>query len=618
LVARVLVATALIATDASALTGEIDAQPSGYELTTPKGSGGGAVESDVLLAPQRRGFGGDALSLTSEQDLIGRFGLTAKDVLEELAPHLAEARLVLERASGSGAVVHEYYGLVLGDLPVAGAWLHLHHHANRLSLVRARLPAYRLPPELPGAADFLPLASLGHEFDEGVESVTTRRVIAESGGLPAAAWEVTRTEKRSGRTLLQVIDAQTGAVLSTRTQSFDLAEVYAVNPGQGDVVSVELPDLPGTGYLDGRYFTVYAPTAADPRVQAPDGTFVFRADDPGDALAFDQVQAYYSATRALAWFRARFGWDPGEVHIDLRVNVDFGGTLDDARYVPPPVGPEIQIGAGSRLVNLARDTDVTSHEFAHHVIWETLRSTDGESAVVHEGTADYFAYAINGDPRLAESVVPGKPYLRTAELPADRRWEDLDDKAGAHVKGELWSATLWRLRLHLGAKADQLVYDSLAYLGPESGIRDALIALLNADRDGSPAPAREASEVGAGVIPFGEHKCAILEAAVQRGFATFVEDVDGSDCGLDLVQLAADSRARLAGRTEEGQGQSMKVTAFGRTCAAVPTSSGATSPAAAAVFLALLLALPLLAGALSAHATGRSKVKIRPEVPHGH
>lgn len=557
---------ALSASPAEALTGaagdEADRLTS-FQLTTARAADDLVSTLQWAVPQSPRGF-----SLAG-QGLLGRYGLTAAEVLKELAPHLGAATPRLERSSGRGQTVHEVYSLNFGEHSLAGAMLHLHHHANKLAMVRASLPTYRLPAKPFTSADFLALEALGYGAQEG-ERQAAEAVVAESGGLPAAAWEISRFSAATGATTKLLIDAQTGALLSSSQAAFDLAEVFAEGPADGKTVTVELPDLPGTGYLDGKRFAVYAPTVGDPRVMAPDNQFVFRADDPADALSFDQVEAYYAATRVLAWFQQRFGNDGGGAHLTVRVNDLIAGRADNALYVPPPEGPEIRIGAGNEaLTNLARDTDVLTHEYAHHVIYEHLKDHAGESGVLHEGTADYFAYAVNGDPNLGESLVPGGAYLRTAALEPGARYDQVDERRGAHYRGQYWSAVLWQLRQELGEDFDTLVYDALAYLGPSSGLKDGFLGLLNADRDLNPL---DAGSADAGV--YGKNKCRILQAGVARGFAAYLEDYDGLDCGLDLATLAQESRAITNPPGAEGKGKPVEFTAFGKRCAVVTEADG--------------------------------------------
>jgi hypothetical protein len=548
---------------------------------------------DVLVlalqkpAPASQDFaalrGGDAAA-----GLLGGYGLTAADVLRRVAPNLASSDAVtlqLEHAftTADGQTVHEAYRLIFGALPLAGAQLLLHHNKNRLVLVRAELPSFRLPAEPFTAADFVAPAALGFAVAAPWRQ-TQRAVIAESGGFPAPAWELVRTDGVTGQGRVLLVDAQTGAVLRDEALGFAAAytgDVYPRNPLQSKLHREPLPGLTGPR-LDGGKLQVYGETSEAARAQPTGGVFSYDPDDGGTpGKLFEQVQAYYGVERAYRFFRDRFAYDLGKD----RVTVYVGAGSGNAVYTP--ADHSIRIGRDSdALVNLARDADVVAHEFSHHVIVGSLTSRSGESGILHEGYADYFAYAMSGDPYLAESVQPGSPYLRTALLPAADRYDDPDvQQWSAHDLGQLWSAVLWALRDDAGADAaDQLAYASVRYLGASSGFADAVLGLLNADRDLFPLP-DEAAESGV----YGRHKCAIMGAVVDRGFAAYLAGYDGGSCGLDLVQLAKDSHDSLD--DGDGEGGKGKFRMLGRDCAVVGDARGAAS---AVWLLAAALGVPLL------------------------
>lgn len=552
----------------------------------------GEYVTSLQLPAAKPPHGGFGLDVTPQ--LLGRFGLTARDVLIDLAPQLAGVTLRAKSAAkaASGDAVHEEYELWYGAVKLDDAYLSLHHHKNRLALLRAKLPEYRLPAAPFSDEDFLPLASLGLDAPEPGHSDGASKVVASSSGFAVPAWNVRRFDKLRGQTVERVIDAQTGAVLREATYAFDAASVYEKNPRDAGVISVDLPGLTSSGFLDGNHFSVYAPNEKDARAQSSDGQFNFRPDD--EALNFDQVQAYYTATKALAFFTDKFGYDIGDAHLVVRVNDLVGGRTENAAYLPAPEGPEILIGrGGEHLSGLARDTDVIIHEFSHHVIYAHLTTSSGESGLIHEGTADYFAYAINDDPYLAETVVANSPYLRTAALAAGMRYDGAPAAQDNHTKGQYWSAVLWELRQRLGSEIfDKMVYDSLAYLGPRSGLKDAFNALLNADRDLRPLADGDAEQG-----TYGQDKCDIINAGVTRGFAVALEGHDAATCGLDLAALASESRAlsKSINDPEKKSGRQVSITVFGKKCSTV----GDGDPDQGALILLWLLSLPVFVGLIS-------------------
>jgi hypothetical protein len=118
-------------------------------------------------------------------------------------------------------------------------------------------------------------------------------------------------------------------------------------------------------------------------------------------------------------------------------------------------------------------------------------------------------------------------------------------------------------------------------------MRDAFLALLNADRDRSPL-ASDDPEVGV----YGAHKCLILDAAIARGFAAALEELDGLSCGLDLATLGRDSRIRAGDLKPESTGKSIGASLFGA-CGSVGASAGGAPASPLAPWpLAVILGLP--------------------------
>jgi hypothetical protein len=569
----------LAPTLAQALTGSTGSAAGGLALT----DGPFSEPHDLVVSTELVDLGeaaGYGLSGEHASELLGQFGTTAEQALATLAPHLESCRLELTAADtgGSGRAVHERYRLRCGAYLAHDALLTLHHLDNKLIMVRARLPSYRLPAEALRDDDFLSLASLGALDLATLDSSSAVRVIADLGGLAAPAWSVVGHDADSGLSHRWLVDAQTGVILAHEAGSFDLtaARVYERGPQDGKLIDVELEGLPPSGLLDGANFRVYAPDAASPRAAPP---FAFSPEDPGQALSFDQVQVYYGAMRALRWLEARFGYDGGKVKdLVVRVNEVIGGSVDNAQYLPPPKGPAILVGkGGGTLANLARDSDVVTHELMHHVIFEFLQSHRGESGIFHEGTADYFSYALNGDPNLAESTVRAGGPLRTALLDTSARFDSFALGRNAHTRGQVWSALLWELRGLLGEDFDRVVFESLRYLGPSSGFRDAFIGMLNADL----------------ALTGARDRCRILQVAARRGFGMALEELDGTACGLDLRELARESRA-LYDRNKPASGETKATWEDGVTqklCGTVASASKRATSQTLSLFVLLVTSL---------------------------
>lgn len=482
-----------------------------------------------------------SLGLHDPDTLLGQTGVTPQLVLKELAPHLEQLVPELLERTVRGTVVHEVFQLKYGFWAIAKSTIELHHYANKLVLLRVNLPHIESLAGKYQPSDFKPLSVLQAEAG-GAATVyeDSYQILAAQGGELIPAWEIHAVDPSRGAVIRRIIDARYGQLLEEKAADFRLTSVYSKNPKDGGMTQVKLPDLRNGHSLDGKYFTVFSPDQTVPRAEGHHGDFSYRPDVDSDAPHFDEVQTYYNASRALAFFRGKFGFDPKTESITIRVHHDMGGKHDNAYYLPSLSAPEIRIGQGDKLRNLSRDVDVISHEYAHHVIYQYLKESKGESGVLHEGIADYFAFAISDDPYLGESVLPNSAYVRTGTTIDKDKYDLLPAGTKTHVKGSYWSAFLWLLRESLGSEyTDLLVYESLPYLGPDGTIKDAFLGILSADRDLSGNSRR-------GEVPlYGENKCAIFAAGLKLGFATYLADFDGSSCGLNLDELASESRTQL-------------------------------------------------------------------------
>ncbi len=534
-----------------------DTLSKGFELQATR-----SESDEQLFAPQ---LSKTELSLTTPSTLLGTYGKTASDVIKDIAPHLEKAIPILKDVTASGDSVHETWELAFRGFPLYRAYIQMHFYKNKLVLLRTNLPSFRLH----SAEDELEFSSpdqLGFTFDSTTHASFATKVLANTSGMMSTAWHIVSRNMETDSVQELLVDATSGAILENKQSGYlPLAKVYEKGPAHGALIETELRDLNNDGYLEGKYFSVLAPDIKSPRAIDPDNMFIYNPADIADAVHFDEVQAYYSATKAMTWFKEKLGVEFVEGQIPVRVNDMIKGRPDNALYVMPPFGPEIKIGKGNdQIMNLARDTDVMFHEFSHHVVYKFLKSLDGDAGILHEGYADYFAYAINGDPYLGESVVAGKPYLRTGKLDTYIRFDD-QKNSNKHIAGQIWSAVLWRLHEELGMAAEKLVYNSLAYLGQQGGFKDALIALLNADRDLYPLSADDPDfEI------FGRNKCLIISAAVDRGFATFIEGVNATSCNMDLKELAQSSRELNDERNGiKTKGKGVTINLFGRKCAVI-------------------------------------------------
>ena len=584
------------ATSASALEGtsadDSRATESKEEWQTPA----------ITVAPQ---FLKDpSFGLDESDQLLGKKNLSGDKILSILLPALSDCSATPKGDKRSNSVRIKYFDIQCSGFKIQGAELIVQEQRNLVAGVTLSGLSGVGTPQKFSTADFRPLTEIAPSYLEAnSQLIRSDRILLQENQNLTPAWLIVWEDKVYSSRFITTIDAGSGAVINQKPAGINLdvsAQVFLRSPLDVNTSPVVLKGL-SSEKLDGRVFSVSA--GADvPRVAAGFEGFISDPHSPNTALEFDQIQTYYGASRAADWFGENFGYSPGSATINVRINKLIDNSPNNAAYFGSDEGgPEIQIGSGdgSTLANLGRDTDVVTHEFGHHVISRRLTRTSGESGVIHEGTADYFTYAINNDPYLGRSIKPGAISLRTGAQGPEGRLDNPNFPKQRHQVGQIWSAMLWDLRSQIGAKAaDAIVFHGIDYLSSGAGYSEALLGLLQADRDIHP---RAAADPEFGI--YGEFKCQIIKHGVARGFAQLMEKIDAASCNLDMKQLAAESRAYSDSIKKSGEkkGQKVGFSFAGINCGTIGTATGMNTfgklpPLNARLWQLGLMLLPLLFG----------------------
>jgi hypothetical protein len=401
-------------------------------------------------------------------------------------------------------------------------------------------------------------------------------------------WKLTMAGDRLPYTAV----ADADRVYRVEARFFDVdgtAQAYPHNDTEAKMSKFDLPGLIGDGTLTSTYLTTVMADGRD-RADNADHNFVYDAADP----EYPEVAAYVHAQAHLDFFTGLgFKWY-GPKPLSIRVHDQPRGETNNALFVPAGgtnATPTILLGDGDGtvLTNLGTDGDVVSHELGHFIIYQSLTSTDGESLVLHEGLADFFAFARTGDPCLGESICPAgsesacwpdtaHECLRTAATDltyGSDLWESLKGTRNrlGHLHGQAISGLLWDLRKSGGVPAADLtkiVFGSIDFLGEASGFRDFLISLLLADKE-----------------QFDSQYFAKIKAAAEaRGFTEFVDDIESDDT---IPEPSGDSGSGVQAETTSSSGSSKSSSDHNPlSCGVLPGGGGGN-----ALALLLLLLLPL-------------------------
>jgi hypothetical protein len=321
-------------------------------------------------------------------------------------------------------------------------------------------------------------------------------------------------------------------------QTQGLMKAFRQNPLDGELIDFSI-SLLNPSSLESEYFVTY-PAVDGPKATSDDGTFLYEPSDP----EFAEVSTFAHAHSMLSFFQ-EYGYEwGGPKPLVIETGRTIGGTLNNAVYQPGEAfddgQPRIRIGRGDGILlqNLELDADVVSHEFGHHVVFTNLKSTRGESLVLHEGLADFFAFARTQDTCLGESICPAgsgacwveSQCLRKAiEDPAELNYGDAtyNSLSQAHLQSQVVSGMLWQIREEIGDVAMiKLTLSAIGELLPDSGFRDFLLALFLADAS----------------LHEGVHACVMHSIMLQRGFAAQLSDID-----CNLVQASSSHIPQLTG-----------------------------------------------------------------------
>jgi len=273
---------------------------------------------------------------------------------------------------------------------------------------------------------------------------------------------------------------------------------------QAAYVVVTLTNLDGRGYLHGDWAYIYK--SVGPLAYSEDNTFIYdRHDD-----RFEQVMAYYWVTEAQKYIQSLgFGTKYRPINMepqDIRINqlgLDNSYSWDKFDM--------LRFGKGG--VDDAEDAEVILHEYGHAMM-DSQSDPFGsfgssiEAGSIGEGFSDYWAVAVSNviaptaDPACvadwdAVSYISTEPHcLRRVDLDL---YYPLDLVGQVHHDGQIWSRSLWDIRLALGATiADTLILEAQFEFAPDTSM-----------------PAAAQVTVDTATRLFGEQVAAVVQAVFQ-------------------------------------------------------------------------------------------------------
>jgi hypothetical protein len=317
-------------------------------------------------------------------------------------------------------------------------------------------------------------------------------------------------------------------------------------------------DVNDTGKLENKYF-ITAPQNAT-RAATTDGKFVFLPSSPN----FPEANIFAQANNMFTWYSSiGYIWDNKQIR--LMMDATDEKNINNAGYYPKGLdgasGPVVITGRGGGgvLKNLSLDSDVVAHELGHHMIFRTITSTKfddtsnvkNHSGAIHEGMADFFAYAKSGDSCLGESICPPNTTmcvvdncLRTAKL-STTEWNyessfyKEQPAEAVHIKGMLVAAFMWDAMSQSDNRNEfsKVALNSIDYLkSPASNYTDLVLALVSSDRE-----------------LYSSKFCeAIKSSAKARGLVSAANAI--GDCAAPKVATKSNTSAPIVGGTSTNGG----------------------------------------------------------------
>lgn len=244
---------------------------------------------------------------------------------------------------------------------------------------------------------------------------------------------------------------------------------------------VDLPDVAGTGFLDGPYVST---RDTKRRRQNKNGQFLLKHRQ----RAFKEVMVYFHIDRVQRYIQSL-----GLANVNNRcIPVDIDGISDDNSYYSPAT-KSLTFGTGG--VDDAEDAEIILHEYGHSIQDNQVPGfgSSNEAAAMGEGFGDYLAAS------FFESLKPARlrqcvgSWDATAYSPEDppclRRVDSTkryprDLVQEEHADGEIWSACLWQIREAIGrTDCDRLVLAHHFLVKRDSSFADAALALILVDRN---------------------------------------------------------------------------------------------------------------------------------------
>jgi len=320
---------------------------------------------------------------------------------------------------------------------------------------------------------------------------SSRLIIYPKDSVYFLAWELEIPSSQEGEEWIYVIDAANGIVLSKLStvinETFSVmlptsqANVYLHHPYIDANYTYMSPiNVDYSGYIQGTYANVV--NDATSRAYSSISDFTYSTSD----THFDEATLFYHIDNFRRNFWNGIGFTAftqitAHAHWANSTNAQYSGTDHHIRFGDG--------GGNSGFNSFAREDKAVMHEYTHAVtdyiahLYNAANNGYNETYAIHEGNSDYFPGTFTVRTVILEYAATA--YQRNMLSPRIATYTAyLGSNREPHDGGELWSASLWDLRInsHIGSTmADFLIYKGLFGLPTSSTFLQYRQAIMNAD-----------------------------------------------------------------------------------------------------------------------------------------
>jgi Zn-dependent metalloprotease len=461
--------------------------------------------SDALKA--RVGIAPGTVAKTGSAQLIAENFL--KSIEGELDISVDPANLRFDKVLRSPLGRHVLFQQYIDGKPVSNGWVRvdLDNVDNVYNVQNDTVPSKAVPQRAKSA----PAASL--QPDQAIQAafgatdcassktrevLSTELVFFPTGKTVQLAWKVVLRATEPPKEWKVYVNAEDGKILDRirllkeatgKATLFDPNPVVTLDDSSlqegsqiptNAYVKVDLLDLSGTGFLDGKYVTTKRTTN---RIQRANNDFSAKREQ----LGFKEAMIYFHIDRVQRFIQ-ELGF---ENVLNGPIEVDADGTPQDNSFYSPTT-KALTFGTGG--VDDAEDADIILHEYGHAIQDAQVPGwgQSSESGSMGEAFGDYLAGSFFEGKKAArlkacvgtwDAVAysdDDPPCLR--RLDSKKHYPE-DVRGEVHEDGEMWSAFLWQVHQSINNRdvAMRLVLGHHFLLTKTASFRDAVNAMVTAD-----------------------------------------------------------------------------------------------------------------------------------------